>query len=256
MEVVGSVEEYGIGERIFSARFLGDRGYVVTFRQIDPLFAFDLSDPFNPSLEGELEIPGVSTYIHPIESNYLLTIGFDGDDGGLNRRTRLQLCDVQDLADPRLLHSHVPEFDVDGFAWTSALYDPHAFNYFDTAAVLTIPVQYWASRLGDHFSGFAAFKVDTLAGFTELGRLDHSDLARKAYCPDPVLGISVVICDDGHYLESANPSRSVSATWEDRTYIFTLSDVGMKASAAQDFSDPVAVLPLPYPNQYWWWIAE
>jgi uncharacterized secreted protein with C-terminal beta-propeller domain len=256
MEVVGSVEEFGIGERIFSARFLGDRGYVVTFRQIDPLFAFDLSDPFNPSLEGELEIPGVSTYIHPIESDYLLTIGFDGDDDGLNRRTRLQIFDVQDLADPRLLHSYVPQFDVDGFAWTSALYDPHAFNYFDAAGVLTIPVQYRAARLDDHFSGFVAFKVDTLAGFTELGRLDHSDLARKAYCPDPALGLSVVICDDGHYLESANPSRSVAATWDERTYIYTLSDVGMKASAAQEFSDPVAVLPLPYPNQYWWWITE
>ena len=256
MEVIGAVRAFGINERIFSARFLGDRGYVVTFRQIDPLFTFDLSDPRNPRLAGELELPGVSTYIHPLESDYLLTIGIAGNDTGLNGQPQLQIFDVQDLSDPRLLHSYVPRFAADGFAWTSALYDPHAFNFFDTAGVLTIPLQYRASRLADHFSGFVAFKVDTLAGFTELGRLDHSDLARREYCPDPSLGVSLIICDAGYYLESANPSRSVSAIFDERTYIYTLSDVGMKVSAAQDFSDPVAVLPLPFPNQYWWWVVN
>lgn len=256
LEVIGAVRAFGINERIFSARFLGDRGYVVTFRQIDPLFTFDLSDPRNPRLAGEVELPGVSTYIHPLESDYLLTIGIDGDDTGLNGQIQLQIFDVQKLDDPQLVHSYVPKFDVDGFAWTSALYDPHAFNFFDTAGVLTIPLQYRASRLADHFSGFVAFKVDTLAGFTELGRLDHSDLARREYCPDPSLGVSLIICDAGYYLESANPSRSVSAIFDERTYIYTLSDVGMKVSAAQDFSDPVAVLPLPFPNQYWWWVVN
>jgi len=256
LEVIGEVRGFGRDERIFSARFLGDRGYVVTFRQIDPLFAFDLSDPRNPILAGELELPGVSTYIHPLESDYLLTIGIAGDDTGLNGQPQLQIFDVQDLADPRLLHSHVPAFAADGFGWTSALYDPHAFNFFDAASVLTIPVQYWASRLEDHFSGFAAFKVDPLAGFTELGRLDHSDLARREYCPDPALGTSLIACDEGHYLESANPSRSVAAIFEERTYIYTLSDVGMKVSPAQDFSNPAAVLPLPYSNRYWWWVAN
>jgi len=228
----------------------------VTFRQIDPLFAFDLSQPHDPRLVGELELPGVSTYIHPLDANYLLTIGIEGDDTGLNGQTQLQIFDVQDLSDPQLVHSHVPEFDADGFAWTSALYDPHAFNYFDAANVLTIPVQYWASRLDEHFSGFVAFSVSTSDGFTELGRLDHSDLARRTYCPDPSLGISVVICDAGHYLESANPSRSVSATFDGNTYIYTLSDVGMMVSTDEDFSNPVAILPLPYPNVYWWWVAN
>jgi hypothetical protein len=256
LEVIGEVRGFGRDERIFSARFLGDRGYVVTFRQIDPLFAFDLSDPRNPVLAGELELPGVSTYIHPLESNHLLTIGIAGNDEGLNGQPQLQIFDVQDLADPRLLHAHVPAFAADGFAWTSALYDPHAFNFFDAAGVLTIPVQYWASRFEDHFSGFAAFKVDTLAGFTELGRLDHSDLARREYCPDPALGTSLIACDQGHYLESANPSRSVAAIFDERTYIYTLSDVGMKVSPAQDFSNPEAVLPLPYTNRYWWWATN
>ena len=256
LEVIGAVKGFGVGEQIFSARFLGDRGFVVTFRQIDPLFAFDLSQPEDPRLMGELEIPGVSTYIHPLDTNHLLTIGIDGDDTGLNGQTRLQIFDVQDLSDPRLLHSYVPQFDVDGFAWTSAIYDPQAFNFFDTAGVLTIPVQYWATRLDEHFSGFAAFSVSAEEGFGELGRLDHSDLARQEYCPDPNLGTALVICDAGHYLESANPTRSVAATFNGDTYIYTLSDVGMKVSPALDFSNPVAVLPLKYPNIYWWWVAN
>jgi uncharacterized secreted protein with C-terminal beta-propeller domain len=256
MAVVGSVEGFGVGERIFSARFLEDRGYVVTFRQIDPLFAFDLSRPQDPRLVGELEIPGVSTYIHPLDPAHLLTIGIDGDDSGLNGQVLLQIFDVQDLGDPRLLHAFVPEFNADGFAWTSALYDPHAFNFFGSASVLTIPVQYWANRLEDHFSGFAAFSVSLQDGFAELGRLDHSDLARNEYCPDPGLGLSPAICVDGHYLESANPSRSISAVFDEETFIYTLSDVGMKVSAARDFSTPVAVLPLTYPNRYWWWPLE
>lgn len=252
LTVAGSVLGFGEEERIFSARFLGDRGFVVTFRQIDPLFAFDLSRPTDPRLVGELEIPGVSTYIHPLDDAHLLTIGFDGDERRRNGQMRLQIFDVQDLSSPRLLHAFVPQFDATGLAWTSALYDHHAFNYFDSAGMLTIPVQYRASRLQEHFSGFAAFTVSTDTGFTDLGRIDHSDLARNAYCPDPALGSSTSICDDGIYLESANPSRSLSALLGGETYVYTLSDVGMKVSSAEAFAEPLAVLPLPYPNSYWW----
>ena len=130
------------------------------------------------------------------------------------------------------------------------------FAHGSAANVLTIPVQYRARRLDDHFSGFVAFSVSTAQGFAELGRLDHSDLARRTYCPDPSLGTSLLICDAGHYLESANPSRSVSATFNGETYIYTMSDVGMKVSTDKNFSNPVAVLPLPYSNEYWWWIAN
>ena len=254
LDVVGSVTGFGEGERIFSARFMGDRGFVVTFRQIDPLFTFDLSDLANPTLMGEVEIPGVSTYIHPLDAAHLLTIGLDGDERGLNGRIQLQIFDVQDLAAPRLIHSHVPVFDAAGFVWSAAVFDHLAFNFFASAGVLTIPVQYRADKLDEHFSGFAAFSVNVASGFAELGRLDHSDLAREQHCPDPATGVSTVFCDDGTYLESANPRRAVAASFGGSTYVYTVSDVGVKASDADDFANPVAELPLTYPNNYWWWV--
>ena len=84
----GHVSGMGIGERIWSSRFVGDKAYVVTFRQVDPLYTVDLSDPFNPTVIGELKIEGVSTYIHPMDDKNLLTIGFGGDENGLDGELR------------------------------------------------------------------------------------------------------------------------------------------------------------------------
>ncbi|MBI5544119.1 MAG: beta-propeller domain-containing protein, partial [Deltaproteobacteria bacterium] len=75
LDVVGQSAEFTKGERIMSARFVGDKGFVVTFRQVDPLVTFDMTDPTKPTKIGELTIPGFSTYIHPIDANHLLTIG-------------------------------------------------------------------------------------------------------------------------------------------------------------------------------------
>lgn len=254
LDIVGSVLGFGANETIFSSRFLGDRGFVVTFRRIDPLFAFDLSIPEDPRLVGELEIPGVSTYIHPLDDTHVLTIGYDGDETRLNGNFRLQIFDVQNLDDPLLLHSFVPGFDADGFAWTQATFDHLAFNYFADAGTLTVPVQYYASNWSEHFSGFIAFSVDIATGFSELGRLDHSDLARKEYCSAADMS-APARCDTGVYLEAATPRRAVSALVDGTAFIYTLSNVGVKVSAATDFSSPVAVLPLPYGNDYWWFVA-
>jgi uncharacterized secreted protein with C-terminal beta-propeller domain len=255
LDTVGSVLGFAPTERIFSARFLGDRGFVVTFRQIDPLFTFDLSNPYAPRLAGQVEIPGVSTYLHPLDDKHLLTIGLDGDENRLNGNFQLQIFDVQNLADPRLVHKLVPTFAANGLAWTAAVFDHLAFNYFPAAGTLTVPVQYYASDLRDHFSGFAAFAVSPATGFAELGRLDHSDLAKATYCsaPEPTLP---AICRAGAYLEAANPRRSVSASYAGTTYIYTLSNVGMKVSAAENFATPLAVLPLPLRNDYPWVIAN
>ena len=249
LEVVGAVNGFGEGERIYAARFLGTRGFVVTFRQIDPLFTFDLSVPQDPRLVGQVEIPGVSTYVHPLDDAHLLTIGYDGD------RTwgqfQLQIFDVQSLAEPRLLHKLVPTFEAPGFAWTSATRDPLAFNYFPEAGTLTVPVQHSASSLGDHFSGFIAFSVSAANGFSELGRLDHSDLARAEYCTTPT-GVVPPACSKGLYLGAAQPRRAVSAQLDGATYIYTLSNVGMKVSAAPTFGTAIATLPLPGGNVYPW----
>jgi hypothetical protein len=251
LNVVGKVNGFAADERIFSARFLGTRGFVVTFRQIDPLFTFDLSVPQDPRLVGQVEIPGVSTYLHPLDDAHLLTIGFDGDQNRLNGQFQLQIFDVQNLAQPRLLHKLVPKFDAPGFAWTSATHDHHAFNYFPEAGTLTVPVQYYATYSADHFSGFIAFSASAANGFSELGRLDHSDLARLEHCRASN-GVTPVACGSGLYLETARPLRAVSAQLDGATYIYTLSNVGMKVSAARTFGTAIATLPLMGGDVYPW----
>ncbi|MBW1762229.1 MAG: beta-propeller domain-containing protein, partial [Deltaproteobacteria bacterium] len=105
LELAGSTPPLAEGERIFSARFLGDLGYIVTFRQVDPLFAIDLSDPENPKVLGELKIPGFSDYMHPLGDNHLLTIGRDIDEETQrDNGTALQIFDVSDPVNPMLAH--------------------------------------------------------------------------------------------------------------------------------------------------------
>ena len=82
LDQIGYIGGIAEGETIWSARFVGDRGYLVTFMNIDPLWVLDLSDPYEPLILGELHVPGVSTYIHPIDEDNLLTIGIAGGQDG------------------------------------------------------------------------------------------------------------------------------------------------------------------------------
>ncbi|PXF18439.1 MAG: hypothetical protein CXX76_01545, partial [Methanobacteriota archaeon] len=145
LNVVGHVGGIAVGERIWSSRFVGDRGYLVTFRNIDPLWTLDLSDPANPQVIGELEVPGVSTYIHPLDEDHLLTIGIAGDENGLDwGSTQLSLFDVSDFANPvlasKLELSPVPDDEKHGWnwAWSEATYEHKAFQYWN--GQLAIPL--------------------------------------------------------------------------------------------------------------------
>ena len=100
---VGMVGGLGKGEQIYSVRFIGDQGYVVTFRQVDPLYVIDLSDPAAPKVTGELKIPGYSSYIHPLEPGFLLTAGRDGDEEGRVGGIKIEIFDVSDPSDPKAL---------------------------------------------------------------------------------------------------------------------------------------------------------
>jgi uncharacterized secreted protein with C-terminal beta-propeller domain len=94
LDVTGSVTGMGVTERVYSVRFVGDRGYVVTFRRIDPFHVLDLSDPANPTLEGELKLPGFSSYLHPLSEDRILGIG--EEDG----QVKAVVFDVSDPTDP------------------------------------------------------------------------------------------------------------------------------------------------------------
>lgn len=106
MNEIGSIEDIAPGERLYSARFMGDMGYIVTFRQIDPLFVMDLSDPEDPEITGELKVPGFSNYLHPIGEYTLLGIGRDVDeDTGRQGGIKLSIFDVSDQGKPKEINS-------------------------------------------------------------------------------------------------------------------------------------------------------
>ena len=166
---VGRVGGLGKGERIYSVRFMGDRGYVVTFRQVDPLYVLDLSDPTAPSVTGELKIPGFSTYLHPIGDGLLLGVGQDADDTGRTRGTKVSLFDVSNPAAPA-------ELDVIMFpdAYSEAEWDHRAFLSWPPENMVAIPLTRYDYEGDNDFFGAVALEI-TSNGITEIGRVSHRE---------------------------------------------------------------------------------
>ncbi len=214
---LGSVRGLAPGERIFSARFAGSRGFIVTFRQVDPLFTFDLSDPERPRLLGELKIPGFSNYIHFIGEDHLLTIGNDADEQtGITTGMQLSLFDVSDMTRP--VRTHI--FDL-GQGYSEANYDHRAFAFFEAEAMLAIPVQAWGSWGESQASGLRVFDVSVETGFSARALITHSGA-------DPTYPAAMrrAFLMDGH--------------------LFALSDRRLTASPLAGLTDaPVASLSLP-----------
>jgi inhibitor of cysteine peptidase len=105
MKTEGSVIDLGKGERIYSVRFIEDKGYVVTFKQVDPFYVLDLTDPMNPEKTGELKIPGYSSYLHPITKDKILGIGEE------NNQVKISLFDVSNPADP----AEIAKYNLDEY---------------------------------------------------------------------------------------------------------------------------------------------
>jgi hypothetical protein len=132
---VGSVEGLGLGERIYSVRFAGPVGYVVTFRQTDPLYALDLGDPTHPVVRGTLKISGYSAYLHPTDGDRLIGVGQDATDAGRVTGLQVSLFDVGDLSKP----SRIAQYKASG-THSEAEFDPHAFLYWPKDGLLVVPV--------------------------------------------------------------------------------------------------------------------
>ncbi len=125
---IGAVENLAPGERIYSVRFLGDKGYIVTYRQIDPLFVLDLTDPESPAVVGELKVPGFSNYLHPISEDLLLGIGQATDETtGRQLGLKLSLFDVSDDGKPVEIKSLVLG---DGGSYAEVLYNHKALMHY------------------------------------------------------------------------------------------------------------------------------
>jgi hypothetical protein len=155
----------------------GDKGYLVTFRQTDPLFTLDLSDPTHPRVAGELKINGFSNYIHPMGNDLLLTIGQDADSNGRVKGMHLQVFDVADPANPKR-RFHETFAGKGNYSYSSAQNDHHAFTYDPVTGTLALPMYEYAGD-GSGFQGLVAYRVDPKRGFKQLGRIDHRALADR-----------------------------------------------------------------------------
>ncbi len=255
LNIVGEIRNLADNESIRSARFLGDRAFVVTFRNVDPLFTFDLSNPTSPKLLGELKIPGFSTYMHPYDDNHLVTIGRGGgEDGeGVGNGMQLQLVDVSDMNKPKVIHKFTPDAPQ-SWSWSTAEYDHKAFTFYKPANLLAIPLQISPDYADKYFSGIVAYEITLESGFKELGRVDHSDIAFDYYCQNnPTLIFPYTEnCNDGWYFQWAAPRRSVVMTDTDDVYLYTISDMGLKASSTKDLSTTLGSIVFP-PQPYPWW---
>jgi len=196
LRTVARVGNLGLGEQIYAVRFIGDTGYVVTFRQIDPLYTLDLSDPKNPKVLGELKIQGYSAYLHPIGESLLLGIGQDANENGQVKGTQISLFDVSNLEEPIRLH----QARIGQGSSSEAEYDHHAFLWWPSLNMAVLPVNayHYDERTGyeEWFSGAVGARVDRARGISSIGTLRHpqgSQIRRSVVIGDTLYTIS----DDG-----------------------------------------------------------
>jgi len=164
---IGQVGDMGNGEAVQSVRFVGDVGYVVTFRQVDPFYTLDLSDPTNPRVVGELKIPGFSSYLHPIGNGRVLGVGSAGDADGRITGSKVSIFDVSDPANP----TEVSVWEAPG-GWTDIGWEHRSFLWWEPEQLAVIPVTTYTN--GNQWAGAVVLKADGNT-LTEAGRIDHLD---------------------------------------------------------------------------------
>ncbi|KKQ94596.1 MAG: hypothetical protein UT66_C0055G0004 [candidate division CPR2 bacterium GW2011_GWC1_39_9] len=193
-KLVGKIEGLAEGEHIYSARFVGERGYLVTFKKVDPFFTLDLKDPASPKVVGQLKIPGYSDYLHPIDENHIIGIGKNTIEAQQEleseRRVdfawyqgiKMAIFDVTDFANPKEMHKvTIGDRGTDSYA----LHDPKAFLYDKKKNLLVIPIllaemsetqkkqaedwEYGANT----YQGSYVYNVTLDAGFELRGRVTH-----------------------------------------------------------------------------------
>ncbi len=172
---LGAVTGLGRTERIYAVRYLGPLGYVVTFRQTDPLYVVDLRDPAAPRAVGELKIPGFSSYLHPLGDGRLLGIGQDATSDGRVLGTAASLFDVSDPSAPKRLASLRL---AERWSQSEAEYDPHAFLWWAPAGRLVVPVSGDDGK-GNYRSSAVVVSVGASA-LSRAGTVEHPAATPKA----------------------------------------------------------------------------
>ena len=172
LDVVGKLEGLATGERIYSARFMGSRAYLVTFRQIDPFFVIDLSNPTAPEVLGYLKIPGFSGYLHPFDENHVIGVGKQSSN------VKLSLFDVTNVTAP--FETAQPYIIKALRSDTTVLYDHKAFLFDKSKQLLALPISINEATWVDdtyysnlYWQGEYVFDISLRTGFELKGNVTH-----------------------------------------------------------------------------------
>ena len=181
MRLAGHVTGLGLTERIYSVRFMGPVGYVVTFRQTDPLYTVDLRDPAQPRVRGSVALTGYSAYLHPASGTRLIGIGRQADAMGHVGGTQVSLFDVSDLAAPTRLATFALNAAI-----SSAEFDPHAFLYWPAAHLMVVPLQATGRTAEASVTpGGAAQSPDAPQSGALVLRIDDSGITETGFITQP-----------------------------------------------------------------------
>lgn len=254
MDVVGKLEDLAPGEKIYSARFMGKRCYLVTFRKVDPLFVIDLKDPKDPEVLGKLKIPGYSDYLHPYDENHLIGLGKEAipaDEGDFSwyQGVKLSLFDVSDVSKPK----EIAKYEIgDRGTESYALHDHKAFLFSKNKSLLVIPIllaeidpeQYPQGvepyQSGDYtFQGAYVFNLDTADGFKLKGKISHVE-GEDAYEKS------------GYYFYS--PYDVERSLYMDDV-LYTISKSKVKMNSLDDLEE-INEIELPYEEPDYWYYYE
>lgn len=187
LKMVSKLENLAENERVYAVRFMGDKGYIVTFRQTDPLFVMDLSDASEPKILGELKIPGYSSYLHPYDKNHIIGIGQDveiktdryGFEYTKQNGLKLSMFDVSDPANPIEMFNTIIG---DGGTYTAAEYNHKTLLFVPDKNLLAFPIlvnkaiDSKTSKVVLDFQGVMVLNVDLENGFSERGRIAHMEI--------------------------------------------------------------------------------
>jgi uncharacterized secreted protein with C-terminal beta-propeller domain len=195
LNIVGSLQGLAPGETIYSARFMGERGYLVTFKQVDPLFVIDLSDPQNPMELGYLKVTGYSDYLHPYDETHLIGIGKETTEEGGSisfQGIKISLFDVSDVSNPQ----EISKLEIgDRGSDSPVLWDHKAFLFDRARNLMVMPILVAEVDQSDYpegvpswaygapvWQGAYVFEVSLSAGIEEKGRITHiEDMSEPEY---------------------------------------------------------------------------
>lgn len=193
---VSSIQNIAVGERIYSARFVGEKAYLVTFKKVDPFFTIDLSDPYNPKILGKLKIPGYSNYLHPYDENHIIGIGKETVEASIEEKQsrnidfawyqgiKISLFDITDFENPKEISKVIIG---DRGTDSPVLYDHKALLFDKEKGIFVIPVRvceisdeikekynYTGNIYGEFvFQGAYVYNISIEKGFEFKGRITH-----------------------------------------------------------------------------------